>query len=159
MRVSACSSWTGWVAMRAVNMPASSRWRPCAHSCLTKSQEHGDPISELKARIGFVSLCLDRKAREEWQSKAMGCTLTGLVWMQGMTLLVNVGDSRTYRLRDGILRQLTLDQTLLERDMVPLPAGKALYNCIGAGCDTEPSVQDITGRVMELDRIQSALTA
>lgn len=120
---------------------------------LDKSQEHGDPAHDLKARIGFVSLCLNRKAREEWQSKAMGCTLTGLVWMQGMTLLVNVGDSRTYRLRDGMLRQLTLDQTLLERDMVPLPAGKALYNCIGAGCDTEPLVQDITGRVMESDRI------
>lgn len=120
---------------------------------LDKSQEHGDPAHDLKARIGFVSLCLNRKAREEWQSKAMGCTLTGLVWMQGMTLLVNVGDSRTYRLRDGMLRQLTSDQTLHERDMVPLPAGKALYNCIGAGCDTEAYILDITDRLMESDRI------
>ena len=74
----------------------------------------------------------------------MGCTLTGIVWMQGKTLLVNIGDSRTYRLRDGMLRQLTSDQTLHERDMVPLPAGKALYNCIGAGCDTEAYILDIT---------------
>jgi len=66
---------------------------------------------------------------------------------------VNVGDSRTYRLRDGMLRQLTVDQTLHERDLVPLPAGKALYNCIGAGCDTEAGIQDISGRLMESDRI------
>lgn len=66
---------------------------------------------------------------------------------------MNIGDSRTYRLRDGMLRQLTSDQTLHERDMVPLPAGKALYNCIGAGCDTEAYIQDISDRLMESDRI------
>ena len=37
--------------------------------------------------------------------------------------------------------------------MVPLPAGKALYNCIGAGCDTEAYILDITDRLMESDRI------
>lgn len=120
---------------------------------LDKSLEHHNPIFELKLKIESISANLNAKACERHQGKAMGCTLTGIVWMQGKTLLVNIGDSRTYRLRDGMLRQLTLDQTLLERDMVPLPAGKALYNCIGAGCDTEPLVQDITGRVMESDRI------
>lgn len=52
-----------------------------------------------------------------------------------------------------MLRQLTSDQTLHERDMIPLPAGKALYNCIGAGCDTEAYIQDISDRLMESDRI------
>lgn len=120
---------------------------------LDKSLEHHNPIFELKLKIESISANLNAKAYERHQGKAMGCTLTGIVWMQGKTLLVNIGDSRTYRLRDGMLRQLTSDQTLHERDMVPLPAGKALYNCIGAGCDTEPLVQDITGRVMESDRI------
>lgn len=120
---------------------------------LDKSLEHHNPVSDLALKIKDISACLNIMSSERHQGKAMGCTLTGIVWMQGKTLLVNIGDSRTYRLRDGMLRQLTSDQTLHERDMVPLPAGKALYNCIGAGCDTEPLVQDITGRVMESDRI------
>ena len=120
---------------------------------LDKTLGHHNPVSDLTLKIKNISVSLNIKAREGHQSKAMGCTLTGIVWMQGRTLLVNVGDSRTYRLRDGMLRQLTVDQTLHERDLVPLPAGKALYNCIGAGCDTEVYIQDISDRLMESDRI------
>lgn len=120
---------------------------------LDKTLEHNNPIVDLKLKIEDISARLNLKAREQHQGKAMGCTLTGIVWMQGKTLLVNIGDSRTYRLRDGMLRQLTSDQTLHERDMVPLPVGKALYNCIGAGCDTEAYIQDISDRLMESDRI------
>ncbi len=120
---------------------------------LDKTLAHHNPVSDLALKIKTISSCLNIKARERHQGKAMGCTLTGIVWMHGKTLLVNAGDSRTYRLRDGLLRQLTVDQTLHERDLVPLPAGKALYNCIGAGCDTEAGIQDISGRLMESDRI------
>lgn len=120
---------------------------------LDKTLGHHNPVSDLALKIKDISACLNIKAHERHQGKAMGCTLTGIVWMQGKTLLVNVGDSRTYRLRDGMLRQLTVDQTLHERDMVPLPVGKALYNCIGAGCETEVQIQDISDRLMESDRI------
>lgn len=120
---------------------------------LDKSLEHHNPVSDLALKIKYISACLNIMSSERHQGKAMGCTLTGIVRMQGKTLLVNVGDSRTYRLRDGMLRQLTSDQTLHERDMIPLPAGKALYNCIGAGCDTEAYIQDISDRLMESDRI------
>ena len=113
----------------------------------------GQSASSMETKLKEISGELNRKAFEQHQGKAMGCTLTGLVWMAGKTLLVNVGDSRTYRLRDELLRQLTTDQTIHERDMVPLPAGKALYNCIGAGCDTEVNIQDISDRLMESDRI------
>ena len=78
---------------------------------LDKSLEHHNPIFELKLKIESISANLNAKACERHQGKAMGCTLTGIVWMQGKTLLVNIGDSRTYRLRDGMLRQLTSDQT------------------------------------------------
>lgn len=118
-----------------------------------KSEERHDPVSELKDGIKRISAELNRKAGDLNQGKAMGCTLSGIVWKSGKTLLVNVGDSRTYILRKGRLRQLTTDQTIHERDLVPFPAGKALYNCIGAYCDTEPYVQDISGRLKVSDRI------
>ena len=100
---------------------------------LDKSLEHHNPIFELKLKIESISANFNAKACERHQGKAMGCTLTGIVWMQGKTLLVNIGDSRTYRLRDGMLRQLTSDQTLHERDMVPLPARQGLVQLHWSG--------------------------
>jgi protein phosphatase len=44
----------------------------------------------------------------------VGTTLSGLVFVGPRTLLVHVGDSRVYLLRDGALRQLTRDQTQAE---------------------------------------------
>jgi serine/threonine protein phosphatase PrpC len=41
-----------------------------------------------------------------------GCTLTALVSAGRETWLVHIGDSRAYRLRDGLLELLTVDHTL-----------------------------------------------
>ena len=42
----------------------------------------------------------------------MGTTLTGLFSYGGRIYLINIGDSRTYRYRDGILKQLSHDHSL-----------------------------------------------
>jgi len=43
----------------------------------------------------------------------MGTTLTALILKQDEGILVQVGDSRCYRLRDGVFEQLSRDQTLV----------------------------------------------
>jgi protein phosphatase len=42
----------------------------------------------------------------------MGCTLSGVCLTTEGFLVFNAGDSRVYRLRDGILRQLTSDDSV-----------------------------------------------
>ena len=100
----------------------------------------------------YISYKLNRAASDQGQQKPMGCTLTGVVWSFGETYLINAGDSRTYRFRDGMLRQLTTDQT--ERGYTNNPeASKALLNCLGGGLDGIIKVDNISGRIVEDDLI------
>lgn len=97
-----------------------------------------------------IALRLNRLAAERGQQLAMGCTLTGLIWHCGRTWLVNAGDSRTYRLRNGMLRQMTTDET--ERGMTGNPeASKLLLNCLGGGQEGRLAVTDMTGKVLTDD--------
>jgi protein phosphatase len=47
--------------------------------------------------------------------KGMGCTAELLTFFENSFVLGHIGDSRTYLLRDGELRQLTEDHTLVQR--------------------------------------------
>jgi protein phosphatase len=78
--------------------------------------------------------------------------LTGVIWIGAKAYLVNAGDSRTYRLRSGILKQLTTDDT--ERGITgDENASKLLLNAIGGGSHGRLTVEDITDRIMEGDTI------
>lgn len=100
----------------------------------------------------YISYKLNNEAYDQGQSKPMGCTLTGVVWHYGKIYLVNAGDSRTYRFRGGILRQLTTDQT--ERGISGNPqASKALLNCIGGGLTGKILTDDITNKIIDDDVI------
>ena len=88
---------------------------------------------DLRDAVADISRTLNERAYADGQERPMGCTLTGVIWHYGKTYLVNAGDSRTYRFRGGILRQLTTDET--ERGITgDNNASKLLLNCIGGGC-------------------------
>lgn len=97
-----------------------------------------------------VALRLNQTAAERGQQLPMGCTLTGLIWHYSHTWLINAGDSRTYRLRNAMLRQLSTDQT--ERGLTGNPeASKLLLNCLGGGKDGALDITDMTGKVLSDD--------
>ena len=105
---------------------------------------------DLSSHVKQFSDQINRQAAEEGQVKPMGCTLTGVVWSHGKVYLLNAGDSRTYRFRDGILRQLTRDETV--RGITGHPnASKALVNCIGAGGRGDLRVEEISDRLVAGD--------
>jgi serine/threonine protein phosphatase PrpC len=69
------------------------------------------------ARIGAaaadaVNRWLNTMGRSDPDLNGMACTLSALVLCGRSTHLVHVGDSRVYRMRDGVLTQLTTDHTL-----------------------------------------------
>lgn len=47
--------------------------------------------------------------------RGMGCTAELLAFFEESFILGHIGDSRTYRLRNGVLEQLTDDHTLVQR--------------------------------------------
>ena len=102
--------------------------------------------------IMAFSYFMNNQASEEGQIRPMGCTLTGVVWLKGKTLVLNAGDSRTYRFRNGTLRQLTIDET--ERGLSGNPNdSKLLVNCIGGGCVGTLTIIDITDRLRVGDQM------
>lgn len=106
----------------------------------------------LRELVAEVSLTLNRRGTEENQERILGCTLTGVIWIGAKAYLVNAGDSRTYRLRSGILKQLTTDDT--ERGITgDENASKLLLNAIGGGSYGRLTVDDITDRIMEGDTL------
>ena len=105
---------------------------------------------DLREAAHYISFKLNRAAADRGQAKPMGCTLTGVIWHYGKTWLVNAGDSRTYRFREGMLRQLTTDET--ERGISGDPEGsKLLLNCLGGGCDGRISVENLDDKLFEGD--------
>lgn len=58
------------------------------------------------------------------ECRGMGCTLTGVCLTASGYLVFNSGDSRVYRFRSGILKQLTEDDTLVN---IAIKAGQMTY--------------------------------
>jgi PPM family protein phosphatase len=84
----------------------------------------------------------------------MGATLTAAAWTGAALALVHVGDSRAYLLRDGALRRLTEDHTLvaglvregqLTEDAARRHPQRALLTrALGTGPDVEPFSASVT---------------
>ena len=109
-------------------------------------------VDDLRDCVYEISRKLNEQAALSGQSRPMGCTLTGIVWHYGKIWLINAGDSRSYRFREGILRQLTTDET--ERGMSGNPEdSKLLLNCIGGGAEGHLRIEDLDGKIMEGDKI------
>ncbi|MGH2682086.1 MAG: Stp1/IreP family PP2C-type Ser/Thr phosphatase [Actinomycetota bacterium] len=71
-----------------------------------------DGLAEMVTRANDAVL---ERASEEPRLSGMGTTLTAVVVQSGKIHLAHVGDSRAYLLRDGNLRQLTEDHSLVQR--------------------------------------------
>lgn len=129
----------------------------CTLSRIRDAFEQGIMVPEtfedsIRKVVADTSAALNRRAFETGQTHPMGCTLTGVIWLGGHIYLINAGDSRTYRFREGILRQLTTDET--ERGITGDPsASKYLLNCIGGGCEGRLTIISLDGKILEGDII------
>lgn len=132
---------------------ASQRLLEFLGNCLKeKALDVGTVEDDLRDYVKQFSDELNRRAFAEGQQRPMGCTLTGVLWANAKAYLLNAGDSRTYRFRNGILRQLTTDET--ERGITgDSHAEKWLLNCVGGGAEGRLTVVDITDRLHDGDTL------
>lgn len=61
----------------------------------------------------------------------MGTTFIGMIVDKSKMWLINIGDSRCYRFRDGVLKQLSTDHSERERTGNPDIPGNLIYNFLG----------------------------
>jgi protein phosphatase len=90
-----------------VTWPGGSGSRPCP--------EPGAPL--LAAAVERANARVHSAAKADRAKAGMGTTFTGLLFLEGGAAVAHVGDSRAWRLRDGVLEALTSDHTLTQEAM------------------------------------------
>ena len=73
------------------------------------------PIEEIRARLTAAHRSLLAEAASLGDGAVIGATVVVLVVRDGRYTCLWAGDSRLYRLRDGVLRQLTRDHSYVQR--------------------------------------------
>ena len=68
----------------------------------------------IRDAVAAANRAVFSKAADDAELQGMGTTLTALIPQESGVTIGHVGDSRAYLLRDGELRQLTLDHSLVE---------------------------------------------
>ena len=82
-----------------------------------------------------VNLMIASKGHVDPALLNMGTTMVALICYDGRFFVVNCGDSRLYRMRAGMLRQLTVDHSLDMLSGNPADAN-IVTNSIGGGADS-----------------------
>lgn len=83
--------------------------------CASAKKAAGREIS-VKSAVTWVrkaNKAIFQAANEDLSCSGMGTTLTFLYFMKGHAMLAHVGDSRCYLIRDGEIKQLTRDHSLV----------------------------------------------
>jgi protein phosphatase len=97
------------------------------HDAFTSQQFDGSPhamlprrASELARAIQMANRAIFARASEEKTLQGMGTTVSAARFSVNKQRLYigHVGDSRVYRLRDGVLRQMTADHTMKDLGVV-----------------------------------------
>ncbi len=76
-------------------------------------RENRHEENRLITGIKLANLKIFEMAQRDSRSRGMGTTLVSCLFCDDLVLVAHVGDSRVYQIRDGKIRQLTEDHSLL----------------------------------------------
>lgn len=107
---------------------------------------------KIKSWVTDAQFMIKNKGKEMPELNGMGTTCVGLLFFNGFTIWLNIGDSRLYRFRDGILHQLSTDHSLREREKDPTIPGNIIYNALGVGNSTFADTADISSELLVGDK-------
>jgi PPM family protein phosphatase len=122
---------------------------------LLATQKPAEPFpAGAEEAIAAANQAIFNRAQRSNKLSGMGTTLVALLANERHAWMINVGDSRGYRMRNGILEQITMDHSLVEEQvrMGRLDRTEALRsplrNVITRALGTQSSV---TPDIFELD--------
>jgi protein phosphatase len=97
----------------------------------------------LKDAVRKANRAILKYGEEQSGARGLGCTLTMALVRNGQAHIANIGDSRTYLLRQGLLEPLTKDHSLVAKlvetrqiapeDVYTHPQRNLIYHSLGAG--------------------------
>jgi protein phosphatase len=117
----------------------------------TVQKEAGHDTDSLVAAVHSANRAVHAEAASNPDLAGMGTTITAMMTSRDSAQIVHVGDSRAYLLRDGRLRRLTKDHTVVERlaregkiapaDVDRHPQRSVLERALGVSPDVDVDVQ------------------
>ena len=107
--------------------------------------------SKLKNQINLIHKKILDEGKISSERMGMGSTFTGVIFFEKVIYLLNVGDSRIYRFRNGILTQLSRDHSLREMMQDPDAPQNIIVNSFGAGENIFFDLEDISTRILSED--------
>jgi protein phosphatase len=106
---------------------------------------------ELKSKVDAwakeTHLSIVNAGEVHTECKGMGTTLVGILSYEGRVYMLNIGDSRLYRFRNGILKQLTTDHSMRELTGKASVPSNLIYNSLGAGTTVFADFTDLTDQI------------
>ncbi len=120
---------------------------------IDKNMLHEDMKTTLKDKMVAIHNRLKTEGEADAEKANMGSTMVGLLFYGASVFLINVGDSRMYRYRDGILSQFSRDHSLSAMTSNPDAPKNILMNSFGAGAQIFFDFEDITSRIITDDRL------
>lgn len=97
---------------------ASQLFAETARNCFLSRPDTEDMSYRLVQQVFFeANRRILKYSQDNPDCKGMGCTAELLVITDNRFILGHIGDSRTYRLRQGELKQLTKDHTLVQEQL------------------------------------------
>ena len=119
----------------------ATKTRKLAETPIAKSVEE-----QFTSAIQQANREIVRYGERQSGARGLGCTVTAALVQNDHAYIANVGDSRTYLLRDGKLKALTKDHSLVARlveekqidpeDIYSHPQRNLIYRSLGAGHKT-----------------------
>src|SRR5439155_14640311 len=117
----------------------------------TLQKEAGHDTDSLVAAVQSANRVVHAEAAANPDLSGMGTTITAMMTTHDSAQIVHVGDSRAYLLRDGRLRRLTQDHTVVDRlareGKIPAaevdhhPQRSVLERALGVGPEVDVDVQ------------------
>lgn len=100
---------------------------------LTPGMSPDEVVMALKQWTRLCDRSIVERGQQDPLLLRMGTTLTGLLAFNDTLFVLNIGDSRTYRLRYDIFKQLTEDHSERQRTGDPSVPANLIYNALGTG--------------------------
>ncbi len=98
---------------------------------------------QLRIAVEQANKAILQYGEKQSSARGLGCTLTAALIQNNKAYIANVGDSRTYLLRDDVLKLITRDHSLVARlveskqidpeDVYTHPQRNLIYRSLGAG--------------------------
>ena len=106
---------------------------------------------EIKNWVNETHALITNKGVELPQYEGMGTTFVGMFSYEERIYMVNIGDSRLYRYRGGILKQLSSDHSMRELTGDMTTPSNVIYNSLGAGTSAFADFTELTGQLLDED--------